>query len=497
MKVSSRTYAVQWDLHGWLGVVVAVPLFVVFFCGAFALYHHELALWQDPALHAVGAPTRATVFDELTAQLVAAGELPPGVDVGFEVAHDARHVRVNVGESEQIRFVDPSTGASEPQRSRLSEALYGLHFLQPLPGGLQLSGVLSIALLVAAVSGLLLQLGGLLRKSWRFRPHLRRRWWAADAHTSLGVLALPFVVVMAWSGATLSLGTLFGTGLAHTSLDGELATVQELRGYGGAPEGRSGHDVDAKPLGELVAIAQGSVGTDEMPHYAGLVLRGDANAWAFVFFESTLARPWRYVFVRASDGEILLDTSHGRTPARALEEPLFALHFAWFGGAVAKACYAVLTLAVCVLVVVGQLVWLDRRRRGAPSRAHALVGRGTVGACAGLVLAVAVYFAANRLLPASLADRAGLEWSAFLLTWSAAFVVALVRARRPGAIAAAYLGLSAIVELGVVGLDLVRLPRASLAIPAVAQVEALLLALAVAGGGAAWLARRGDDGPLR
>jgi uncharacterized iron-regulated membrane protein len=495
VKVSPRTYAVQWDLHGWLGVVVAIPLFVVFFCGTFALYHHELALWQDPALHAVGAPTRPTVFDELTAQLVAADELPPGVDVGFEVAHDARHVRASVGEPEQVHFVDPLTGAREPQRSRLSEALYGLHFLEPLPGGLQLSGVLSIALLVVAVSGLLLQLGGFLRRSWRFRPRLRRRWWAADAHTSLGVLALPFVVVMAWSGATLSLGPLFGAGLAHTSLDGDLAAVQEIRGYGGTPEGRSGRDVDARPLGELVTIAQGSVGTDEMPHYAGLVLRGDANAWAFVFFESTLGQPWRYVFVRARDGKVLLDTSHARTPARALEEPLFALHFAWFGGAVAKACYAVLTLAVCVLIVAGQLVWLDRRRRTAPSRADALVARVTVGVCAGLVLAVAVYFAANRLLPAAIDDRAGLEWAAFLFAWSVAFVAAFVP-RKLGAIAAAYLGASAIIELGVVALDLARLSRASLAIPAVAQVEGLLIGLAIAGTGVAWLARRAGDGPL-
>jgi uncharacterized iron-regulated membrane protein len=496
MRVSARTYAVQWDLHGWIGVVAAVPLFAVFFCGAFALFHHELAIWQDPALHAVGAPTEPRVFDELTAQLVAAGELPADVDVGFEVAHDARHIRADVGESALVRFVDPTTGAAEPQRSRLSEALLGLHYLQPLPGGLQLSGVLAIAVLVAAVSGLLLRLDRLWRRSWEFRPHLRRRWWAADAHTSLGVLALPFVVVMAWSGATLSLGTFFGAGLAHTGLDGEMATVQEVRGYGGAPEARSGEDADALPLGELVAIAQGSVGTDEMPHYAGLVLRGDANAWGFVFFESTLGSPWRYVFVRARDGAVLLDTSHGRTPARTLEEPLFALHFAWFGGVVAKACYAVLTLGVCVLIVVGQLVWLDRRKRGAPSRAHALVARGTVGACAGLVLAVAVYFATNRLLPPDLDERAGLEWSIFLVAWAAAVTVALGWTRRPGALAAAYLGAAALLDLGVVAVDLVRLPPAGLAIPAVTQVECALLGLGLACAVAARLARRAGDGPL-
>lgn len=488
MKLSARTYAAQWDLHGWIGVVFAIPLFVAFFCGAFALFHHELAVWQEPALHLAGEPPSTAVLQSLASRIEADPQVPRDVDLGFELPHDTRHVRVSVGAGEdaQAYWVDPEGGELVRPRSKLADALHGLHFLQPLPlVGMELSGVAAIALLVAACGGVLLSLGRLRHSVWRFRPQLRRRWWAADAHKSLGLLALPFILVMAWSGATLSLGNVMGAALAEAAFDGSLAAVQTVRGYGGAPPGRSGEAGDALPLAELVERAQRSVGTDEPPHYVGIVLRGDAAAWAFVFFESDLRAPWRYVFVRARDGDVLLDTSHDRTPTRVLEEPLYALHFAWFGGELARGCYVVLAFAVCGLIVVGQLIWIDRR--GGRSRRSAVVARGTVGVCVGLVLAVACYFALNRWLPDPIDGRAELEWCGFVTAWGVALLLAIVVPRRPGTLAARYLIAAAVLDLAVVGADASTLSLHALAMPAVARIEVLLLVLGLATAAAAWL----------
>ncbi|MBK6921786.1 MAG: PepSY domain-containing protein [Deltaproteobacteria bacterium] len=186
MKLSPRAYAVQWELHGWIGVLFAVPLFIAFYCGVFALFHDELVVWQEPGLQVAGGPPSPTELEQLAADLGAAGVVPPEADVGFELSHDNPYVRVSSGE-DTLGWVDARDGTLLRPRSELADALYGLHFLRPLPVvGMELSGVAAIALLIAAIGGFMLLLGRLRQNLWRYRPQLRRRWWAADAHKSLG-----------------------------------------------------------------------------------------------------------------------------------------------------------------------------------------------------------------------------------------------------------------------------------------------------------------------
>src|SRR3954469_22241179 len=45
MKLAPRTFQIYWHAHAWVGVVAALLLHVVFFMGAFALFHRELNHW--------------------------------------------------------------------------------------------------------------------------------------------------------------------------------------------------------------------------------------------------------------------------------------------------------------------------------------------------------------------------------------------------------------------------------------------------------------------
>ena len=48
MKPSARTFRIQWDLHAWLGALVSLGLFVIFYFGTFTLFREELTVWQAP-----------------------------------------------------------------------------------------------------------------------------------------------------------------------------------------------------------------------------------------------------------------------------------------------------------------------------------------------------------------------------------------------------------------------------------------------------------------
>jgi len=117
----------------------------------------------------------------------------------------------------------------------------------------------------------------------------------------------------------------------------------------------------------------------------------------------------------------------------AITDVLKGLHEANFAGYPLRWLFFVSGLLGTAMVATGLVLWTVKRRqrrekgRTAPDRGLRLVERLNVATIAGLPIAIAAYFWANRLLPVDWPARADWEVHVMFLTWLALFGHAALR----------------------------------------------------------------------
>jgi len=435
MKVSERTFRAFWSAHAWAGALISVILFATFFLGAFALFWEDLGRWQEPRLREASAASEARVLELVQAEVSRRIERAPArLDVHLPDEH-APWILVGTRKREDTRqfaWIDPATGDQLPLRSDLGYFVYLMHFLWPIPGGGYLAGIAATVLLLVLISGLVIQLPKLLPELTRFRPHLRLRLVGSDAHKVTGVVALPFLLVVAWTGAVLCLQSAIGPLFVQTTLAGARGALDQAFAVGPRVP-RAGEPGGAPDVRSILARAR-----EALPDasHRQLIFRnlGDRNAYVDVRGEQGdgLLRQTS-VRLAASDARVLFvrEPAGGSRYSRVMEA-LSALHFASYGGVGLRVAYALLALMSALCVVTGNLIWLERRRKRGHRAGDVLLARLTAGGCAGVCLAVGAVFLANQVLPDELPGRTDWEHRAFYAAWIAAGVYGLARRSAAG-----------------------------------------------------------------
>jgi hypothetical protein len=107
------------------------------------------------------------------------------------------------------------------------------------------------------------------------------------------------------------------------------------------------------------------------------------------------------------------------------------LHFAQFGGAALRWLYFLMGLAASGMIATGLVLWTNKRRKyhvehsGVTS--YRFVEALNVATVAGLLVAVAAFFWANRVLPLTLIDRSQWEMRCFFVIWCCCLAHSLLR----------------------------------------------------------------------
>ena len=428
-------------LHTWLGLGAGWVLYVVFFTGSLTVFRDEITAWMSPGLAVaqappLDAPARARAAWLAQRHLVAVApsghfwsvQLPDARDPSLRLAWEGGH-----GAQGSARL-DPRSGDPWPQP--VGDSLGGRHFqrmhheLQAGMAGLWVVAFFSVAMLVALVSGVILH-RRIFRDFFTFRAGKGPRSWL-DAHNALGVLTLPFQLVITYTGIAVFYATFLPAGIAvHFGSHAAYAQALDPRP---AHRAETGIAAPVAPLDGLLVQAEARLGrpvvllTVEHPGDSSAV----ADAWG-PFDESRQARRLAYtpggrVLMDAVDGRVMHVAAARSEPGGAglaLQRAMEGLHFATFGGTAVRVLYLLLGAAGTMMIATGALLFTAKRRQRAleefgihTARVYRGVERLNVAVFAGLPLACVAYLWASRLLPASLHGRADVEGRMFFAALS-------------------------------------------------------------------------------
>lgn len=445
-------------LHTWSGLVLGWLLYAVFLTGTLSFFLDEMNAWMRPELH-------GSVPNAGTGQAAIAGmhKLAPGASTWTLELPDERRNAVEAS----WRMPDAAAGRAGTQRAVLDAAsgepiavretrggnfLYRFHFelyAMPRLWARWIVGVATMFMLVAIVSGVITH-KKIFVDFFTFRRNKGQRSWL-DAHNATAVLALPFHVVITFSGLLLFMNMMMPWARDAVYRGDNQAYAAEFRGQaqpqgqgsrGGAGGSNRGAESASVPMADVGAmLAAASAAWPERGPGLIIVSRPGASGSTVEIRENG----GRSVVDRGASRRLIFDAASGElkqapaiTPvsgARATYNVMTSLHLGRFADPTMRWVLFLSGLVGTLMVATGMVLWVvkrlpERRRLGHTPWGHRLVEVLNVAGIAGLPVAIAAYFYANRLLPAGLAQRLDWEIRVLFIVWLACLVHAAVRPHR-------------------------------------------------------------------
>lgn len=419
-------------LHTWTGLLLGTLLYFIFLTGTAGYFDTEIDRWMRPELPMAAdvSATRAVevAVGHLTAQAPQADRwfiaLPgerstPYLSVSWRGGGAAGETLLDVGTGQPLTARE--TGGGE----LLYRMHWQLHYLPSLTSAI-IVGVATMFMLVAIITGVIVH-KKFFADFFTFRPGKGQRSWL-DAHNVLGVMALPFHLMITYSGLIFFAATFMPLVISAHYGDGpqgQRIFFAELQGRENLP-GRAGTPAPLTDLSSVVAMAETRWGRGQVLSLD--ILNPGDTATRVILRQQLTAGPLRSGESLTFDGvsgELLSTQPAIRFTAKAVHDVFLGLHEGLFADTTLRWLYFLSGLMGTGMIATGLILWTTKRRqklernRQAPHRGLLLVERLNVGTVLGLPIAIAAYFWANRLIPADLPGRAEWEVHAMFITWLA------------------------------------------------------------------------------
>lgn len=423
------------SLHTWTGLVPGWILFIIFLFGSAAFFNEEVSRWMRPEL------TVAPVSDEA---LNAAGRLlrerAAGADswsLSIPAPRDGEGFGISwipSGGSFKDRHaltLYPTTGAELAVReTKGGYFLYRMHFdlhYMPVPWARILVSVSALAMLVAILSGVITH-KKIFADFFLLRFGKGQRSWL-DAHNVTAVLALPFYLMITYTGLVTLLFTLMPWAISANFPDRDAYYAEA---FPSSPTVEpSGQQMAMLPFSDLLRHAE-QMRPDLYPSLVTVRNPGDSESIVEIYMRSdTLGGGREPLQLRATTGEIM-NTRDPRGPAAASQQVMIDLHAGRYSSMVLRWLYFLSGVGGTIMVASGLVLWTVKRRAKLPNPAKPHIGfrlveRLNIGFIAGAPAGIAAYFLANRLLSIDMADRAAWEVNSLFIVWGGLFVWSVAR----------------------------------------------------------------------
>ncbi|RON54742.1 PepSY-associated TM helix domain-containing protein [Pseudomonas frederiksbergensis] len=434
--------AMAW-LHTWVGLIFGWLLFAIFLTGTLAYFKAETSHWMQPEIPARSVSSEASLTlaqDYLQQHAPNASrwliDLPTAREPGLTVRWQQAPAEPGKRGQFSKKSLDPLTGAEVQARETMGgDFFYRFHFqLQmPYPWGRWLSTGAAMLMFIALITGIITH-KKIFKDFFTFRPRKGQRSWL-DGHNAVGVLVLPFHLMITYSSLVIFMSMVMPAGILAAYKGNASAFFEEVFPAANTPA-VSGQPAPLAPLAPLLEQAreQWSGG-----HVDSLTVNNPGDANASVVLDRDSADSVVYDFGRAVTfngvtGQRLSATPEQPVPM-AIAGAFYGLHMGHFAGPVLRWLYFICGLAGTAMIGTGLVIWLGKRqlkhaKSGVMPFELRLVEVLNIVSMAGLMIAVAAFFWANRLLPAGMAQRAEWEVNSFFIVWGLSVLHAMVRRGR-------------------------------------------------------------------
>lgn len=429
------------EAHSWLGIVMSLLLFLVFWAGAISLFMAEIQQWAELPHYPINqSAENKPLLDIIEDTLV---QYPLNTEEHLSIVVPSEHnpyylMKIDLlpkenkpkeekehahTEEEVLRIkIHPKTGETigEADQFPLANFFYSLHYNLNYPSfGGYLIGIVTLFFLFAIFSGIYIHAPKLIRQFFSYRIK-KERTLLLDLHNVVGVMSLPFTLMYAVTGLVFNLAIIFQIALVIFVYQGNQNTLFKDAGYAEPvieQQAEVKQDMAAiLPLIEQTKISHGPIIGLTFHHY------GDENAVLKITgHESGHFSQYYEIFYKVKDGTIIQQSDYAHLNAfRKGREVMLSLHFGSFAGVDLRILYFLLAIAVAVMILAGNLLWINKRK-GQPNvsqRATQFFARLTAGTCCGFVLTAAVGFLIERTLPTSLMHRADILITTLISTFA-------------------------------------------------------------------------------
>ncbi|MDO6507884.1 PepSY-associated TM helix domain-containing protein [Colwellia sp. 4_MG-2023] len=406
-----RTYQ---SVHTWTGIVAGLVLFIGFYAGSLTMFEEEITQWATPPSHHLPQVTIDKIDNLITKALDTSENAQQGFKINFNDASSPMtwyekkggrglyldNVMVHATLSAQGDLITRTEPTNE-----LGDLIDMLHRTAGIAGkvghenlGVLVLGVASILYFLALVSGVIFLLPTLVKTFFSVRKNKgANRFWL-DSHNLVGVVSLPFHLIIAWSVVVFAFHDVLYDGL--DLVYGKQPIFEQAKS---APVNYSASQlppistyidkVNELTEGYSIKYIEFSRLSTQRPSVAISVMNTAEmmrnNTGDFIYMNPyTLAPAFSSISMSEDDYYVSYVAS------------FFSLHFGGFGGELGRWLYFVMGLLGAFLFYSGNLLWLEKRRQKKPihSKSNRFMANLTIGVCLGSILAVVVTLLASKWL---------------------------------------------------------------------------------------------------
>ena len=491
-KAEGPRQSMSW-LHTWASLVLGWLLYAIFLTGTLSFFQNEITVWMKPELHQ-SVPQAAQTQQTQVALNYLQQNHPHAGSWNIQLPNSRQNfTQITVreqGENPRARrggkqiYIDSATGqVLEPRETRGGSFLYRFHFElygMPRMWTRWFVGIATLIMLVAIISGVITH-KKIFKDFFTFRSGKGQRSWL-DAHNATAVLALPFHMMITFSGLLLLLFTIMPWGIEQiyenrgaflqeqnramvqgqnsrpnqNNQERRQASAQNQEHSSGAKdnqknraersEGKRRHqpEVLPAPLADLTPMLlkaqqewkDNPIGTISIiaPNTSQAqvelrALHGESvahrNIYQSLQFDGVTGKDMSNENERLQNPSIPMGIYNVVTTLHEARGVDIALRWLLFLSGIVGT----------MMIATGLILWCVKRapqqqKQGYKSFGYRTVEVLNIAAIIGLPIACAAYFYANRFIPAQLENRLEWEIRSFFIVWLITLIYAMFRTHR-------------------------------------------------------------------